>query len=219
MRLHGLVYYRGKSDTWTDNWRDEDRKAWALVKAIKGAEFTGVHRFKHKGSVYQITNSGAGRALALKMAASALVRKIIAAEYSDAAMIAIPSSTHTSPGKEFTAYRLAEAIYNFDSDYIPLAPLHFQIEMKKSSDGGTRNPIVIEKNLRLSPGFRLPKKAILIDDVCTTGAHLKAAKWFLETKGVSVEDAFVIGRTTWSRPENMLKMKSESLDAKKWYGF
>ncbi len=85
MRLHGLCYYRSKSDEWTNGWRNVDYAARNLVKAIKHSDFRGSSKLTINGTNYTIDNTAEGRARALAICAGALASKITQAGYAQVA--------------------------------------------------------------------------------------------------------------------------------------
>ncbi|GAA0733933.1 phosphoribosyltransferase [Sphingomonas japonica] len=211
MHLHGLCYYRSKSDTWTDKWRSVDFAARNLVKAIKHEDFKGYAQITAGSSSIRIDNTAHGRNRALVAVAGALADKINQAGYQNAAVVPIPSSSHIDPNATFTGRRIAEAIQAKNAAFVSTPILYFNEPLPKSAGGGgTRNAHVIQKHLRLSD-CQLPGSIVLLDDVCTTGGHLKAAARFLAQHGIQVNDAFVIGRTVWEQPGHMFNVTTEHI--------
>ncbi|MEG3148407.1 phosphoribosyltransferase [Sphingomonas sp. ZT3P38] len=219
MRLHGLCYYRGNSETWTTKFRKEDWAARNLVKAIKHEDFKGYSDIKTGNSTIRIDNTVSGRNRALNAVAGALANKISQAGYQNAAVIPIPSSSHVNPNAVFTGRRIAEAIRAKNGAFVSTPVLYFDEPLQKSAGGGgTRNAGAIQAHLRLA-NCQLPPSVVLLDDVCTTGGHLKAAARFLAEHGVEVQDAFVIGRTVWEQPDNMFAVQTEEMQTTSLFDF
>lgn len=218
MRLHGVCYYRSKSETWNDQWRDEDYSAMNLVKALKHLSFNGSSTIKQGSNSYLIENNPSGQARALLISARAIAGKLHNAGYENTAVIPIPSSSHTDPCQMFTGRRLVDAIQLVHGGYQAAPVLHFDEPLPKARGGGTRNPYVIQPHLRLSVD-QLPASAVLVDDVCTSGGHLIAAARFLAARGLQIEDAFVVGRTTWDRPDSMFSVATTELDTNDGFNF
>ncbi|GGB87904.1 hypothetical protein GCM10011494_02810 [Novosphingobium endophyticum] len=214
MNLHGIVYYRGKkTDAWDDQWRGEDYSARNLVKGLKGLTFNGSSTVTVGSTSYSISDTVEGRANALTVASIVIAGKIYGAGYKEVAIVPVPSSSHTDPSGMFVGRRIADAIQSLtDGKYTSSPVLYFHEAMPKSAGGGTRNPYLIQANLRFDGGQSLPASAVLIDDVCTTGAHLKAAQRFLSALGLQVADSFVVGRTARERPNSMFKVDIEEID-------
>ncbi|WP_373473594.1 hypothetical protein [Sphingorhabdus lacus] len=80
--------------------------------------------------------------------------------------------------------------------------------MASSRTGGGRNPQIILENLR-SRNLEGIRTAILLDDVYTSGAHMRAAESYLRSKNIKIEHAFVVARTAWKKPDNMFKVTPE----------
>lgn len=211
MRLNGICYYRSKSDTWTDKWRNVDFAARNLIKAIKHEDFNGYSDIKTGNSSIRIDNTVSGRNRALTAVASALTKKISGAGYQNAAVIPIPSSSHVDPNGMFTGRRIAEAIQEKNSTFVSTPVLYFDEPLPKSAGGGgTRNADLIKSHLRMI-SCHLPPTVVLLDDVCTSGGHLKAAARFFLEIGVHVQDAFVVGRTAWDKPSSMFLVETEEV--------
>lgn len=219
MRLHSLCYYRSKSETWTEKWRNVDFAARNLVKAIKHEDFKGYSDITTGQSTIRIDNTLAGRNRALSAVAGALAGKISQAGYQNAAVIPIPSSSHVNPNAMFTGRRIAEAIQAKNPAFVSTPVLYFDEPLQKSAGGGgTRNAGVIQAHLRMA-NCQLLQSVVLLDDVCTSGGHLKAAAQYLAQHGIEVQDAFVIGRTAWDQPDNMFTVQVEELQTTNLFDF
>lgn len=208
--LHSAVYYRAKSDTWTTKWTDADFAARNLVQAVKGKDFNGYTDVTINRKNYRIENNVAGRRAAHAFAAVSLANRIHAHGINCAAIIPIPSSAHCNPNEMYVGRLLAENI-QLKLPTLQVRPeLFFNTPMPKSAQGGGRNPQAILANLRANDLAGV-QTAILLDDVYTSGAHVKAATWFLRAQGINVEHAFVVGRTAWDQPPDMFQPASETI--------
>jgi hypothetical protein len=76
MRLHGVCYYRSRSEEWTDKWRDEDYAAMNLVKAVKRLHFGGTSTITQGEARYSISNNAEGQQKALTISARAIAGKL-----------------------------------------------------------------------------------------------------------------------------------------------
>lgn len=218
MHLHGVCYYRSRSDEWTDKWRDEDYAAMNLVKAVKRLHFGGTSVIRQGEARYSVNNTAAGQQTALTIASRSLAGKIQRAGYQSASLIPVPSSSHTNPAALFTGRRISEAVQAAHAPFISMPILFFDQAMPPARGGGSRNPTAIQPHLRLA-GPPPASRVVLIDDVCTSGGHLIAAARYLRQHGVEVEDAFVIGRTRWERPESMWSVATEQLTTRELFDF
>lgn len=84
-------------------------------------------------------------------------------------------------------------------------------EMTPSSEGGSRDPDELLKFLTRNP--QLPsqkgsKQVILVDDVITTGAHVKAASRYLQDKEIPVFCALVGGKTYYMESGDLPSLDS-----------
>jgi predicted amidophosphoribosyltransferase len=86
-------------------------------------------------------------------------------------------------------------------DAIAGAAIHLAQVMPSAHGGGTRDPSVIQANLRSLPASAFTGRvAILIDDVVTSGAHLIAASNVMVANGYLVgEVTFAVARTVHAR--------------------
>jgi hypothetical protein len=133
-------------------------------------------------------------------------------------VIPVPSSAHTNPVEEFTGRRISEAVQAAHPPFVSTPALYFDQAMPPARGGGSRNPNAILPHLRLA-GLPPVGPVVLLDDVCTSGGHLIASARFLRQHGIEVEDAFVIGRTRWERPESMWSVATEQLTTQDLFSF
>jgi len=219
MRLHAICYYRGNSETWTDGWKDEDYRARNLVKAIKKLAFNGHSDFTVNRKSYRVDSTANGQQIALSLVAATLANRIAAAGYAAANIVPIPSSTTTDPNLDFTGKRIADAIQKSNDKLISYPILCFDEEQASSSSGGGgRNSYNIERHL-ISVTHQPNQPIVLLDDVCSTGAHLIAAARLFRKHGAEVADAFVVGRTALTRPQKMFSVSTEELDTSSAFDF
>ncbi|CAN5365595.1 hypothetical protein BH10PSE12_BH10PSE12_27910 [soil metagenome] len=203
LRVHAICYYRDEDAGWPAAWRRSDLQAHDLIEALRRNEPQGLYEFP-RGVGRQATPSDIydGTTTAMDYASRMLAKAIIAAGYDAATVIPIPSTTHTRPGSDFLGRRIAKAIEDRNPRFRNTPVLYFARPLPGRAQGGGRTPTAIRINLR-STSLRGLHRAILIDDVATTGAHLKAAAAYLWEKGVRVEDAFVVARVAPRPMDNM----------------
>lgn len=211
MQLHALCYYRSKSEDWTDSWTDRHYLARNLVKGVKRSEFGGFSLLRLvNGKSKRLDNTPEGQRAALAYASQHLLTKLRDLGYSSAHLVPIPASNHVDPRAEFTGGRIADAIERRDPDFQAKCVLYFDTQQRKSAAGGGRNSTEIERHLR-DTGVSGLRNVVLLDDVMTSGAHLRAGARYLAKKGIIVEDALVVGRTTWTPKSSMFKCEVESI--------
>ena len=111
-------------------------------------------------------------------------------------LIPIPgSSTLIGDPPSFRTARIADAIAAASNRTVTVAPiLRFRQAMQPSRSGGSRDPQVIYDNLRTIGNLPVGE-VILVDDVVTSSAHLKAAAWELDDQGIEPVFAIACGRT------------------------
>ena len=127
-------------------------------------------------------------------------------------LVPIPSSDHTDPCDDFTAKKMCEAINHYaGGQYEIAACLTQRTAVLGSSKGGSRKFTDIRDNLHCHLNMA-GKVAILIDDVATSGNHIKACATILRNDGATVDHAICAGRTAWDRPAEMWQVPVENID-------
>ena len=213
MRVHIVCGYRSKSDAWDENWTDKHYRARNLVKAVKREAFRGFSNWSITGATPQrlrVDDTPEGQANALKIACLLLAKRLVDAEIDQADVVPVPSSQHVRIGEEFTGSRISDALQAVHGGMRSRPVLRFATPQQKSHDEGSRNPNLILPHLR-SASVTALKRVVLLDDVMTSGGHLRAARRHLTARGVDVIGAIVIGRTVWERPDDMFNMPAEDL--------
>ena len=195
LKVHAICYYRGMEDGWPDAWRETDFKVHNLVEAVRNEPVQGDDEIHTTG----------GKSSALQFASQFLVKAMRNVGYDKATIIPVPSSTHVTPEGDFTSLRIARAVAEQDSAFTCAPVLYFAKPVPQSAVGGRRTATAIRVNLR-SEGLGALGRVVLLDDISTTGAHLKAAAAYLSDKGIKVEDAFVVARIADHVPDNMFRV-------------
>ena len=213
MIVHIVCGYRSRNEEWTDKWTDEHYRAWRLVKAVKGLPFKRATRWTLKdGRELLVEDTPTGRLAATELASLAALGKLSAANIRSASIVPIPSSSHIALGSDFTGGRIARKMHELAPAHQSRAELYFDQPMPKAhAGGGSRRPSEIMPHLRHGNLEGLGD-VVLIDDVMTTGGHMRACARYLRNNGVNVVGAVVIGRTIWAPVDNMFAMPSEDLD-------
>lgn len=212
MQVHAVCGYPGNSPAWEGEWKREHWQARNLVKGAKREDFNGYAEWTEQPSGRRLRQYGnaEGHRLALRAAVSKLINLIDAAGIKQASIVPVPSSRTVAPGSDFTGARLAFAIQVKRPGLVADPVIHFdQPQLPAHDGGGERRWQMILPHLRGGAG--LAGEIILLDDVMTSGGHLRACWQFLADRGHQVDHAFVIGRTLWERPEKMFSIPVESL--------
>ena len=91
--------------------------------------------------------------------------------------------------------------------------LRFRQPMQSaSSGGGSRDQLELARAMRMPSGPKPSGVPILIDDVMTTGAHMRAARTVLRGRGIIVEHGIVCGRTLLHQAADPFALQDEDLD-------
>lgn len=206
IELHSRCYY-----PIYDGFKSSDYPPQKFIKAIKGQPINGyAHIPLRNGKTIKLEQSNAEAAVRIfgQWAAARLGELGLG----EVTLMPIPSSSHTDPSADFTAKRMCEAINEFARPNFPIAPSLTQITaVTGSSKGGSRKFTDIRDNLHCHGGVA-GQRLILIDDVATSGNHLKACATILRDAGATVDHAICAGRTIWERPADMWDVPVENVD-------
>lgn len=213
MRVHIVCGYRSRNEEWDERWTDADYRARNLVKGVKHEPFRGYSEWKVRATnqSVRLDATPAGQAVALRVATSKLLDLFNVAGVAAGTLIPVPSSQTVAPGFDFTGARLARAVAGLLPAIVAAPVLHFDQPQPRAREGGARRWQDVLPHLRGNvAGLDAP--VVLLDDVMTSGGHLRACARYLAARGFEVSDAFVVGRTVWQRPASMFQMPSETLE-------
>lgn len=212
MLVHSVCGYRSKSAEWTEKWRDADYRARNLVKALKGEPFNGFSEWQVKATKQKMTvdSSPAGQAIALRVALSKLLDLFTAAGIAEGHVVPVPSSQTVAAGGDYIGARLAGALAAIVPGLTAAPVLWFDAPQPRAHQGGARRWQEVLPHLR-GGNVATNGPVVLLDDVMTSGGHLRACARKLQQRGFAVDHAFVVGRTVWQRPEEMFAMPVEVL--------
>lgn len=188
-------------------WRPVDFKTGQMVKALKGRTFKGYFETRIRGQQRRFSQENIAEFVDfIPEHMAALARRHFETTFT---LVPIPNSHCTSPRQDnFRTLRLARAMGKSAGADV-CAALVFKEPQTPSSKGGSRSPVFIERAMNLIAAPKHP--AVLVDDVYTTGAHMRAACWKLSSAGVEVVGAITFGRSTKAPRENPLKAFVQSL--------
>lgn len=192
-------------------WRQDDYNVNKFVKALKGQQVNGFADLRDiDGSTKRINQESAGLAFELfGRWAAARLRQL---DLCEATLVPVPSSSCTAFTDVTTPVKMARAVRRQLPESAVGRWLRFAEPMTQSHAGGTRNIDVLKDKLRRSPAT-LETRIVLVDDVKTTGAHLRACASVLRDAGATVETVIVAATTVWKQYPTPLRLDPEDLEA------
>lgn len=194
--------------------RDEDSQVYVMVKVAKGELTTRQYRNVKAmdGRTYLVSTANPQGAFEVFGQYGA---HILSAQ-KNALIVPVPSSSHIQLGQPFTGARLVDAIVQRlpKAASVSAAPiLAFKQVMPRASKGeaNARDKALIKGALTTSVKT-LSGPVFLVDDVCTSGAHLMACAEFLRDLGADVRMAVCIGRTSSTQHPTPLAVPPEDIE-------
>lgn len=194
-------------------WRDGDYGAHKFVKAVKGKPFKSAARIPVVGTLRYLDMSTANNSLGwfAEMANAYLWEKQTPGPL---VLVPLPNSpcalnTNIIPRTFFQAQALAQRL----NSTTVLDCLRWKVAKESASGGGgTRHPQELYDNLALTAPVPQGTQLIIIDDVRTTGGHLKAARAMLLEQNGYCELAICAGRTVRNQNEEPFSRLEEEID-------
>ena len=181
-----------------------------MVKALKGDPINGYFEHKIAGKVRRFDQTNIKDFLDRIPPAMA---KLIARHVSTKATIVPIPNSHVVDVQSinFRTHELAKAVASASTGQFEAVPvLVFTEPQEKSRGGGSRDPYHFENVYRIVADVKGP--IVLLDEVCTSGAHMIGANWRLRSPNRTVVLASAFGRTTGVQLEAPISVREETLD-------
>lgn len=195
-------------------WSGRDFDAYKFIHALKGDRpIRGYAHIPVCGKSRRLNSSNVGDAVEWfgEMAADYLDGKTLPASYT---LMPVPNSQCSVRSSRIpSTLVLAKAISrNVEATVQVRDYLRFKVSMPSShQQGGTRDPAKLYNNLTLTRNVS-GQTVILVDDVLTSGGHLRAASALLCEKGADVVLAICAGRTMREERRRVFGVITEELD-------
>lgn len=188
-----------------------ERKDWIarnMTLALKGRDFNGYSDVKINGVDHRIDRANTQPVVDyFGLCVARAVGRLPQVE----AVFIVPSSDCLRLAHDEKAQRIAAAITNARCRVPVYLPFFWNRQLPKAADGGIRNPDILIGHLHFVRPEQI-NRAILIDDVLTTGGHLRACARACRLQDVEVDESACFARTVWERPENILGNFSTMLE-------
>lgn len=191
-------------------WDQWDFDAYKFIQALKGNSVSGYATLQRpNGGWLKIEGENTAAAFQIFGEWGAKVLDDIGLE--EGHLVPVPSSTCLELGGDEKGRKLAQAITNVRPNFKVLEALHWHKKLPKSAEGGPRDVPTLLANLRIMQ--ELPEgHLILIDDVVTTGGHLRASASGLRHFGGTVELALCGAQTVNDRPKPIFAIAPRDLE-------
>lgn len=202
-------------------WRPEDHNALKFVKAIKGETLNGYANVPVRGRNRRLNNSNQAKAAAWfgEMAGDYLVDVVRLNPKALIGLVPLPSSDAVR-GTTFTRFparelatALAEQLAQLGIRNVKVADVLRWTEPMLSArkGGGPREPVLLYPKLTLIGKVAGFNYHLLIDDVLTSGGHLRACAAVLRKNGAEVPFAICAGRTRYVAEDDPFASSKEEL--------
>jgi hypothetical protein len=191
-------------------WRGIDHTSSKMVKALKGDQINGYFEHKIAGKVRRFDQANIKEFL--DRVPPALAKLMARHVSTKATIVPIPNSHVVDvQSLNFRTLELAKAVAQSSNSQFQAVPaLVFTEPQVKSREGGPRDPYHFENVYRIVTEVQEP--IILLDDVCTSGAHMIGACWKLKSPKYNVILGAAFGRTTDVQLSAPISVREETLD-------
>lgn len=196
-------------------WRRADYDLNKLVKSLKGEHVKGFANLYDADKVLRYI-SNADRQPALDYFAAWAAKRLRLLDAGRVALVPVPCSRCTSYRDGSAPYDMAITTRQRIGRQVKVVRLlRFEEARTPSHKGGTRDAVVLERALKVlkdRPDMS-GSRVVLLDDVMTTGSHIRACAAKLRSFDIEVDIAIVGARTVQSRHPTPFSIQPIDLDA------
>ncbi len=199
-------------------WRSEDFDAYKWVQALKGNELNGYAHVPVQGVLRRLSNQNLGSAIDWfgKMAVQELARRSLVGPF---LVIPVPNSgcilgSSVAPRTRKLARAVVTELQD-GSDVLDC--LRWKKDLGSASkEGGPRAPTILYANLAVLKDrlkdLNAEGTSLLVDDVTTSGGHLRACAARLQENHIDVTNALCGGKTLYDQDDHAFTIVEEILD-------
>lgn len=206
-----------------ETWRPEDYEARFYTRMLKGSrdglntKYCWRPKIRGTGNV-KFLNSEEGIAEVREHFAQWAARELKV--FGKVSLFPVPNSNATpNMVGSYGTRDIAEMIAaEFGSGAEVIDKLRFRKPMQPSSKGGTRDRLLIAREMMLPSGSKPTGRPVLVDDVLTSGAHLLASRTVLAGRNITVERAIVCGRAIDHQLPDPFNVPDEDIDDDAFFG-
>lgn len=195
-------------------WRAEDYNANKFVHALKEEQINGYALIPTCGTQNRLTNANLGDAAVWF---ASMVRNYLrdAGVGLPLAVVPVPNSACTTASRTTPrTLRLADAVSSVIHGRTKTVDcLRWKKDLGSASRmGGPRDTDILYRNLHMKTGsLQLKSRVLLVDDVMTSGGHLRACARKIRESGSKVVLAVCGGRTTYEQNRAAFDTVQETL--------
>ena len=190
--------------------RPGDWSAIKMVKALKGDPINGYFELSVEGVNRRFDKNNVGEFL--DVLPRAMAGAILPRIEGTATLVPIPNAHVVRPDEpNFPTLKLAQGIAAASGGRLKAAvALVFKEPQEKARKGGPRGASHLQDAYQIIGNVEGP--IILVDDVCTSGGHLKAAYRKLASPRRSIILACTVGRTTREHIDKPIGVQEHTID-------
>jgi hypothetical protein len=192
-------------------WRTDDYAAMNFVKALKGEPLRGWASLRINSHTLMLRQNEPETAL--PWFSQVVANSFAWDEGRGFVLCPIPDSGCTvTAGRSSKTRLLADSIASHLPQIGVWDSIRWREALQKAHEGGPRDPAILFSNIESVLPVPRDKTIILVDDVCTTGGHLRAIAAFIGLNGGSAPSAICAARTAQDQSRDALGLMSDELE-------